>query len=84
MLTELLSQRMPGLRMRGALRTTQAPKLLIRRNGRTVQDRPLRSVRWADFPELSARDRRCPATWQQRWQHSRLYGFDIVPVAVGP
>jgi hypothetical protein len=35
-----------------------------------VQDRPLRSVRWADIPQLSTRDRRCPAAWQQYWQQS--------------
>ena len=33
----------------------------ICRSGHIVQDRPLRSAYWADIPELSARDRRCPA-----------------------
>jgi hypothetical protein len=31
--------------------------LLIRKSGHIVQSRPLRSVRWADIPELSAADR---------------------------
>jgi hypothetical protein len=30
----------------------------------------MRSVCWADIPELSARDRRCPAAWQQYWLQS--------------
>ena len=44
--------------------------LLIRRSGQVVQDRPLRSVCWADIPALSAQDRRCPAAWQQYWLQS--------------
>jgi len=44
--------------------------LLIRRSGHIVQDRPLRSVCWADIPALSAQERRCPATWQQYWLQS--------------
>jgi len=31
----------------------------------------LRSVCWADIPQLSAQDRRCPAAWQQYWQQLR-------------
>jgi hypothetical protein len=41
------------------------PDLLLRRSRHIVQDPPLRSVRWADIPALPARDRRCPAAWQQ-------------------
>ena len=52
------------------------PDLLIRRNGRIVQDRPLRSLRWADIPQLSAWDAPCPAAWQQCWQQSRRPGAD--------
>jgi len=29
------------------------------------------AVRWVDIPQLSIRDRRCPAAWQQYWQQSR-------------
>ena len=61
----------PDLRIRGALGGTRTPNLLIRRSRHIVQDRPLRSVCWADIPELSVRDRRCPAAWQQYWQQSR-------------
>jgi hypothetical protein len=43
----------------------RAREHLIRRSRHIVQDRPLPSVCWADIPELSARDRRCPAAWQQ-------------------
>jgi hypothetical protein len=46
--------------------------LQIRRSGHIVQDRPYRPVRWADIPEPSAQDRRCPAAWQQ----SSRNGFD--------
>jgi hypothetical protein len=54
----------------GALGGTRTPNLLIRRSRHIVQDRPSRSVCWADIPELSARDRRCLAAWQQYWQQS--------------
>ena len=54
---------------------------LIRRSRHIVQDRPSLSVRWADIPELSARDRRCPAAWQQYWQQSRRNGSDPRPSA---
>ena len=30
----------------------------------------MRSMRWADIPQLSARDASCPAAWQQCWQQS--------------
>ena len=53
--------------------------LQIRRLRQVVQDRPLRSVRWADIPQLSVSDRRCLAAWQQHWQQSRLYDFDSRP-----
>jgi hypothetical protein len=45
--------------------------LLIHRSRHIVQDRPLRSVRWADIPGLPVRDRRCPAAWQQLRRASR-------------
>jgi hypothetical protein len=54
----------------GALGGTRTPNLLIRRSGHIVQNRPLRSVCWADIPALSAQDRRCPAAWQQYWLQS--------------
>ena len=34
---------------------------LIRRLRQVVQDRLVPSVRWADIPQLSTQDRRCPA-----------------------
>ena len=46
--------------------------LLIRRSRHIVQDRPSRSVRWADIPQPSTRDRRCPAPWLQSWLQSRV------------
>jgi hypothetical protein len=55
--------------------------LLIRRNRHTVQNWPLRSVRWADTPQLSIWDRRCPAAWQQYWQQWRPNGTDPRPSA---
>jgi hypothetical protein len=55
--------------------------LQIRRNRRIVQNRPLRFVRWADIPQLSTRDRCCPAAWQQYWQQSRRNGLDLRPSA---
>ena len=54
---------------------------LIRWSGRIVQDRPLRSLRWADIPQLSAWDAPCPAAWQQCWQQSRRPGADPRPSA---
>jgi hypothetical protein len=42
---------------------------LIRRSRRTVQDRPSRTVRWADIPELSTCVGCCPAAWQQSRRH---------------
>jgi hypothetical protein len=44
---------------------------LIRRLRQVVQYRLLPSVRWADIPQPSTRDRSCPAAWQQYWQQSR-------------
>ena len=55
------------------------PSLQIRRSGRVVQDRPLRSVRWADIPQLSTQGGCCPAAWQQYWQQSRPNGLDPRP-----
>ena len=71
------SQRSQGAELGngGALGGTRTPNLLIRRSGQVVQDRPLRSVRWADIPQLSTRDRRCPAAWLQ----SRRNGLDARP-----
>jgi hypothetical protein len=45
--------------------------LLIRSSRHIVQDHSSRSVPWADIPQLSTQDRRCPAAWQQYWQQSR-------------
>jgi hypothetical protein len=53
----------------------------IRRSRHIVQARPLRSLCWADIPQLSTRDRRCPAAWQQYWQQSRRNGLDPRPSA---
>ena len=53
----------------------------IRRSRHIVQERPLPSVRWADIPELSARDRRCPPAWQQYWQRSPPDRADPQPSA---
>jgi hypothetical protein len=60
--------------------STGCQDLLIRRLRQVVQDRLLPSVRWADIPQLSAPDRRCPAAWQQYWQQLRRNGFDPRPV----
>jgi hypothetical protein len=65
----------------GALGGTRTPNLLIRRSGHIVQDRPLRSLRWADIPQLSAWDAPCPAAWQQCWLQSRRHGADPRPSA---
>jgi multidrug transporter EmrE-like cation transporter len=53
----------------------QLRALLIRRNRHIVQDRPSRSVCWADIPQLTARDGCCPTARQQYWQQSRRTGF---------
>ncbi len=42
------------------------------------------SVRWADIPELSARDRRCRPAWQQYWQQSPPDRADPRPSAFQP
>jgi hypothetical protein len=42
----------------------------IRRSGHIVQGCPLRSVGWADIPQLSAWGGRCLPAWQQYWQQS--------------
>ena len=36
---------------------------------------------WADIPQLSTRDRRCPVAWQQYWQQSRPDSTDSRPSA---
>jgi len=56
---------------------------LIRRLRQVVQNRLLLSVRWADISQLSTRDRRCPAAWQQYWQQWRPNGTDPRPSASG-
>jgi hypothetical protein len=68
----------------GALEGIRTPNLLIRRLRHIVQDRPLRSVRWADIPQLSTPDRCCPAAWQQYWQQSRRNGLGPRPSAFQP
>jgi hypothetical protein len=83
----LLDQRPPTLRVphRTALNCNPNCNHQIRRSRHIVQDRLLRSVRWADIPQLSARDRRCPAAWQQQyWQQSRRDGFGARPSAFRP
>jgi hypothetical protein len=55
------------------IRRTRAREHQIRRLRQAVQDRPLRSGRWAGIPQPSTRDRRCPAAWQQ----SRPDGTDL-------
>jgi len=54
---------------------------LIRRNRHILQERPLPSMRWADIPQLSTRDQRCPAAWQQYWQQSLPKRTDPPPAA---
>jgi hypothetical protein len=44
------------------------PDLQIRRSGHIVQDRLLRSLRWADIPQLSVWDAPCSAAWLQSWR----------------
>ena len=58
----------PDLRMCGALGGTRTPNLLIRSNGRTVQNYLLLATRWADLPALSACIGRWLPAWQQCWQ----------------
>ena len=67
--------------VRGGSPALQLGALLIRRSGHIAQDRPSLAARWADIPGLSARDRRCPAAWQQYWQQSRRDGTDPRPSA---
>jgi hypothetical protein len=53
---------------------------VIRRNGQVVQDRPLRSVRWADIPQLSTGDRRCAGgSFPDRWPARRLLWWPDFP-----
>jgi hypothetical protein len=59
-----------------ARQLTTAADHQIRRSRRIIQDRPMRSVGWADIPQLSARVRCCLAAWQQLWQQSRPYRTD--------
>jgi hypothetical protein len=53
--------------------------LTIRRLRQVVQDCLLQSVGWADIPQLSTRDKRCPAAWQQYWQQPWPNGTDPRP-----
>jgi quercetin dioxygenase-like cupin family protein len=39
----------------------------------------MRSVRWADIPQLSTRGEGCPAAWQQYWQQPRPNSVDPRP-----
>jgi hypothetical protein len=66
----------------GALGGTRTPNLLIRRSGQVVQDRPSWTVRWADIPQLSALDGRCPAAWQQCRQQSLQDDIAVAGVLV--
>ena len=54
---------------------------LIRRLRQVLQGRLMPSVRWANIPQLSTLDRRCPAAWQQYWQQSRPNSTDPRPSA---
>ena len=54
---------------------------LIRRSGQAVQDRPLRSVGWADIPELSTCVGCCSAAWLQSWLQSQGRSADPRPSA---
>ena len=56
--------------LRGGSPAWQLRALQIHRNGHAVQDCPLPVMCWADVPGLSARDRPCPAAWQQYWQQT--------------
>jgi hypothetical protein len=56
-----------------------APDHQIRRSGHILRGRPLRSLSWADIPQLSAWDAPCPAAWQQCWLQSRRPGADPRP-----
>jgi hypothetical protein len=69
-------QELEGLRR---ARRDSNPNLLIRRSRRIVQDRPLRSLRWANIPQPSTRDHRYPAAWQQYWQQSRWTSLNRSP-----
>jgi hypothetical protein len=72
--------RREGRQVRGswaAVGVYGAREHLIRRSGQVVRPRPLRCMGWAEIPELSAWDRRCPAPWQQ----SRQNGPDPGPSA---
>jgi hypothetical protein len=53
----------------------------IRRSGHIVQDRPLRSVRWAEIPELYPYVGCYSAVWLQSWLQSPLYrsGLGVEP-----
>jgi hypothetical protein len=48
---------------------------LIRRSGRVIHDRSLRSTGWADIPGRSTRGSRCPPSWQQVWQQPLATGI---------
>ncbi len=63
----------------GALGGTRTPNLLIRRLRQVIQDRSSWSMRWADIPQLSTRDQRYPAAWQQYWQQSRWTSLNRSP-----
>jgi hypothetical protein len=63
----------------GVAVTSAVSDQLLRRSGQAVQDRPLRSVGWADIPGLSIRGRRCPPSWQQYWQQSHRTALDSLP-----
>src|SRR5215469_4108102 len=51
----------------------------IRSSGHIVQGRLLRSLRWADIPQLSVWDAPCPAAWLQHWLQSWRPGADPRP-----
>jgi hypothetical protein len=61
---------------RAAGRAHGGNDLQIRSSGQVVQDRPLRSVRWADIPGLSIPGGCCLPSWQQYWQQSQWPRLD--------
>jgi len=61
----------------GTLGGTRTPNLLIRRHGRTVQDRPMLATCWADSPGLSSGVGSWLWPWQQFWQQPNRSGSAI-------
>ena len=63
------------------------PEHLLRRSRHIVQNRPLPSVCWADIPQLSAQDGRCPSSGQpprdpRLLQEGHLFGRKEVAIPI--